>query len=685
MCFFAWFSCGFVFVQMPLASSEIKNAFFPSDDVVTSVIMVSAIFSLTLLSRFFGSLILNSVTNKKGMKIVAYTLCSILVATVAQYFLIQYSNVIEQSLLTLFFITIRLVIGFCVGGIWPSLAVFTLEEYYRKRTIRKWREGENSIGTKEIETKVEGHDEYTLKDRHMRKEVHKYSLKSAFIQNGFTFALLIEGIVIILLLNSTNFSINIAFLNLGSILDIFVTSLDTNLPIMEATTIIGILMLLITCFYWFFYIYGIRRDNKVTINENITHEEPGTLNSKDSSLRDLLTNKKYRSTLIRLWLILTGLMYMFYSTVVITPEIVFRQRPELSFPVILILIWLSSVLGHLILGLVYHNRFTPITKLATLLLKIIEIKDNDNSKAENSEPEKENKDILAIFVCAVITLILASIFIIVLLLFPDYFVKNIFYILLLLIFIANTGWAIVHTTIFSRFPKHFRILAAGFIYNGGLIISFASPFVLQELAISGPMNGIANDHFIYIIILIPMVLGSFAILYGSLNLMREFLPNRVEGKSDLGFLEVFIPSNWYSQKDTMKSCNLGHKCNVIRIINRDEPSAFLIQLYFFKNKQINLIDEITSLDDEKLTLIFREEIKYIIDQELLAESEIGKKHLNSNFAKRITFYSKNKEIVFLFLSYSGHYYAILYDNTSESNSKKIINMIVDTFDIKIPI
>jgi hypothetical protein len=79
-------------------------------------------------------------------------------------------------------------------------------------------------------------------------------------------------------------------------------------------------------------------------------------------------------------------------------------------------------------------------------------------------------------------------------------------------FIANLGWAIVPSMLASRFPTHLRITGSSLAYNGGLAISFASPFVIMEFYLS-----IKSEYIIFI----AMILGAISMIIGARRLINN--------------------------------------------------------------------------------------------------------------------------------------------------------------------
>jgi hypothetical protein len=79
------------------------------------------------------------------------------------------------------------------------------------------------------------------------------------------------------------------------------------------------------------------------------------------------------------------------------------------------------------------------------------------------------------------------------------------------ILVANAGWALVQSMLSSRFPVHIRNTGSSLAYNGGLVIAFASPFIIMEYYL------IFKSEFI---IFLPMVLGSISMIIGGYRLMH---------------------------------------------------------------------------------------------------------------------------------------------------------------------
>jgi hypothetical protein len=82
--------------------------------------------------------------------------------------------------------------------------------------------------------------------------------------------------------------------------------------------------------------------------------------------------------------------------------------------------------------------------------------------------------------------------------------------------IANSGWAIVPSMLASRFPTHLRITGSSLAYNGGLVISFASPFIIIEFFLT-----IKSEYIIFI----AMIMGAISMIIGAKRLMHQKIDN----------------------------------------------------------------------------------------------------------------------------------------------------------------
>lgn len=82
---------------------------------------------------------------------------------------------------------------------------------------------------------------------------------------------------------------------------------------------------------------------------------------------------------------------------------------------------------------------------------------------------------------------------------------------------ANSGWAIVPSMFASRFPTHYRATGSSLAYNGGLVISFASPFIIMDFYLR-----YQNESVIFI----AMVLGAISMITGAALVIKTDYQNR---------------------------------------------------------------------------------------------------------------------------------------------------------------
>ncbi|HJT86088.1 MAG TPA: hypothetical protein VJ697_16535, partial [Nitrososphaeraceae archaeon] len=556
MCFLTWFSSAFIFVQIPTLAREIKVEIFPSTDVITSILMVSLTLSISLIARFLGGLFLGSSANTNGIRITILSIVSLAILTLIQIFVISIFKLIDIYLAISLFMIIRFFIGFFIGGIWPNLGIFTLEEFYRKEDNPLPNPNSN-------------------KEDDFRRGVQRYGMKSAFIQTGLTVSFLIESMVIILI---SIYSVNV--IEWGNQLGILLP--NSNLLQIQLTSIIGLILLSIVSIYWFCYM------NKTNQTEyNKYYSKFLSLSSRYNSLRDLLNHREYRHVLLNLWLIVTGLMYMYYSTVIVTPELLFRfNLPNLfQEETITFVVALYSFVGHILLGILYlinknqeenNQDFTLIKKIAKIILSSV---------------------LIMIFVYVLLYPISESAN-------KDIITQIIIIFQINLAFLANLPWALVPAILTSRFPKHFRLLAGSLAYNGGLVFSFASPFLLQQVIIYSQ-----NNYQSYIFVLVPMVLGGLSVWLGS----RRLLPKHVKGKKDYGYFEIEIPYRWEKHR---------HKSFYSSVLDKVEINEYsfsylkkwMMSVYYLKVKNES------EPEDSEISLLRKELVRLKInDEDLFGE------------------------------------------------------------------
>jgi hypothetical protein len=301
---------------------------------------------------------------------------------------------------------------------------------------------------------------------------------------------------------------------------------------------------------------------KQIYEKKISEPKPG--------IKKLIDNKKYRGRVVGFWLILSGLMYMYYSTVVVIPEILSRDNivsiPLINFgehllhqidisqknAIILffedniknkqhfvtLIILFTALFAHFALGVILWNawrngsghrekaiyRFYNALKFSKILdyitkrifgVCILGDKDNIDSKENKEKVNEHNLDIISIKGIGYLIIIIGIINAIIFYIWVKDDAIHRTWLLISTAFatlIANLGWALVPSMLASRFPTHLRITGASLAYNGGLTISFASPFIIMEFYLS-----IKSEYIIFI----AMILGAISMIIGSRRLMAH--------------------------------------------------------------------------------------------------------------------------------------------------------------------
>lgn len=340
--------------------------------------------------------------------------------------------------------------------------------------------------------------------------------------------------------------------------------------------------------YWIMWKYLYREPNVILEQENKLKEEENNENidkikiikekvkliknkNQNEKLKPgidkLLNNNKYREKMIGFWLIMSGLMYMYYSTVVVVPEIIFRddilietnpieQIPQLhqiydfiaihlnlfeNAPrIVTLIILIMTLVAHGILGVflykAWKNGLGIREKIIFYLFAdserriykwfrngIVKAFGIFNYKDTNTNKNKHDKDNLIpldldleiikgigylLIIIGIINSILFFIWL------KDSTIHKTWLIILtaLATLVANAGWAIVPSMLASRFPTHFRVTGSILAYNGVLAISFASPFIIMEVYLS-----IKSEYIIFI----AMVLGAISMIIGANRLIHH--------------------------------------------------------------------------------------------------------------------------------------------------------------------
>jgi MFS family permease len=641
--FLVWFISGFDLILLTLLSVEIQKSFFPHTDQTVSILAVYGTLSLSLLGRVFGGLYFSRIADEYGRKPVVLLCLFILSITMilSPYIPSIYQNFtpLSNTVVPLLFVLSRIVIGFFVGGIWPTAAILGLEiiskskldykigpkwlnNYQSFTAIRNYEEGtifnlkkilSNPQLLKYVRNFNQNIDILKRYEHYFNKEARKLTGKSASMQIGFfTGYLIAAGLyytdVNKFFYNLIQHKLVSLFGSWPSLLSYHAIQFLCEIKIIfpdydnfgafgSMSLFIGILGLIVFVFYrilipesdyWNMWKYLYRKPNMMLaeqykllkedekngnidkiklIKENIKLIKNNNQNEKlKPGINKLLNNSECREKIIGFWLIMSGLMYMYYSTVVVVPEILSRdnilirsnpidQIPQLhqisdiilahlnlidNTPRVVTLIILTTALvAHGMLGIAlyrsWQNGRGNREKIIFYLFedservskwfrnRIVKAFGIFNYKDTNANKEKHDKDSITQlnldleiikgigYLLIIIGIINSIIFFIWL---KDRSIHQTLLVALtaLATLVANSGWAIVPSMLASRFPTHFRATGSSLAYNGGLAISFASPFIIMEFYLS-----IKSEYIIFI----AMILGAISMIIGAKRLIHH--------------------------------------------------------------------------------------------------------------------------------------------------------------------
>ena len=129
---FLWFISGYNLSLDALFANSVAKIFFPASDFTYSLLAVYGVVSLTLLARFGGAVVLGRIGDKYQRKSVV-TVCLILlvIGMLGSLLLVFYNELLDNKLginiVSSLFILTRILVGFSIGGLWPTASVWGLE------------------------------------------------------------------------------------------------------------------------------------------------------------------------------------------------------------------------------------------------------------------------------------------------------------------------------------------------------------------------------------------------------------------------------------------------------------------------------------------------------------------------------------------------------------------------------
>ena len=542
-----WFFAGFDLSLLPLFSAEVGKLYFPSDNPQISILAVYGTFSLSLLMRVFGGMYLGRLGDRYGRKPVIIisswflTIIMIITAYLPSDYTSNYVNYTNNyvTYLTILFVITRALIGFFVGGLWPTAAVLAMENLHWNKFEKNNNGEKNAVPHNEEWKGWETRWEKWNND--FEKEVKRLTFQSSLLQVGYFLGYLVSALLLILYGGNIINGDIIKHLTFPTIMH-----MDSDFPLWRSMSFFaGFFQLVLTLFC----IKYLHESNKWK-EWNEEWKEWMKKKQKDAKLyrpgiTSLLENKKYRETLFSFWLILTGLMYMYYSTIITAPELFLRDKVGEATDVIskqilqpmggfFVFLLIMMAVAHIWVGIVFYfawkhpsfrsrlkKALSPkgilcmMSRIRYLFLKLIgyDHKYNNKEHEESNNEKSDDLDVrLTIFLGFVLLIpmgIFGSIFFY--MYQPD---KSGVYAVVytgIVILVANAGWALIPAMLSSRFPIHVRSTGASLAYNGGLVIGFASPFIIIESSLI-----LKSEYLIFV----AMILGAASMIVGARRLMR---------------------------------------------------------------------------------------------------------------------------------------------------------------------
>lgn len=209
--FFVWFIPGFDLILLTLLSVEIQKSFFPNVDETVSILAVYGTLSLSLLARVFGGLYFSRIADTYGRKPVVMLCLLILSITtiLSAYIPSIYQNFapLSNTEVPLLFILSRIVIGFFIGGIWPTAAILGLEIISKNKSNKNTNDSRPNYWKgfrilREYKNKLNFRIYKNLQnflfkkiENDFNKEARKLTGKSALMQIGYFSGYLIAAVL----------------------------------------------------------------------------------------------------------------------------------------------------------------------------------------------------------------------------------------------------------------------------------------------------------------------------------------------------------------------------------------------------------------------------------------------------------------------------------------------------------
>jgi MFS family permease len=517
---FLWLFAGFDLILIPLFAAELGRLYFPSYNPQNSILAVYGTFSLSLLMRVFGGMYFGRLSDIYGRKAVIM-ICSwflTIIMIISAYLPSDYTNNMDVISPAILFVITRILIGFFVGGLWPTAAILAMENLHWSKFVHyndKWKQWNNDFENK----------------------VKRLTFQSSILQVWLFLGYFISVVVLI------NYGHQLATFFYSH----FFSSIPqyNDFPLWRSMSLIAGfigLVLIILCRKYLNESIKWKEWNEERKKWMEKKQRRAELELYRPGFTSLLKNKKYREILFSFWLIMTGLMYMYYSTIITAPELFLRDG-SLT-PNFFLVLLITMALAHIWVGILCHLSWKRLdrshsSKFFRFIYKIFFSLENfltfknvfqDIFLKLIESPKKEtkingtNKDVWKIDdldVRLITNLSLALIpiggFGCIFFIFQPgnnsgfYTTTHTVILPSIVILVANAAWAFIPSMLSSRFPIHLRSTGASLAYNGGLVIGFACPFIIIDFYLQ-----FKSEYVIFV----AMILGAVSIVVGGLRLMR---------------------------------------------------------------------------------------------------------------------------------------------------------------------
>ncbi|MDH5431812.1 MAG: hypothetical protein OEW78_08040 [Nitrosopumilus sp.] len=530
-----WVVTGYAFFTLIVFGNPISNSFFSSDNPVDPHYVVFSIIALSLLARFVGGMVFGRLSDLHGrLFVIKLVLTGSTIVMIFSAFL-PYSG-INLEFISIFFIISRVLIGFFTGGLWPTGGVYALEKlqfYYSKHKENNDEKTDKNRIKRLIKKpirKIKGIFPITENPT----QIKTLGWQSSWIQSGFQWSIMLE--VTMSLIFTT---IGIDFIQHGS---------ETSLSQWPIISVIGV---------------GLGIFSVIVSGKMSESEQWQKIRAKINPLEDLdlyqdVHDKDTRRKIVNLWLIMAGVMYLFYATMGIMGGYYTRSDylvtectgwciQSLFHPIWITLISLVAhiVPGHFLSRTKWNDESKEskflsyvnfLQKLDILLLLKKRKKYIDDGDIEAKSHDNVDARIILVhgYLVLYASAFFAVFFFIVFLLtgktqlvnpyanweWINFLIYPVIWIFTVsILFVVTSTWSIIPSILSSSFSIKRRNFWVSTIYTGGVIVGFAAPFVSIQIIQQ-------HDH---VWLLVPVILGTISIIIGA----RSFITDNLKRPGDV--------------------------------------------------------------------------------------------------------------------------------------------------------